>query len=161
MSTEIDYTAYLSGSLLLNRRGTWLHDGSPFTNSKVATLFSQSVVWDSTLGDYVVRIGRQQATFSYSVTPYLVISICQPKRNEIIASVSNGKSYTVHAREWMLGPESEIYLELPINPPRLDLALCTSSAHQALLASARDSTSIDLNGVLISLIPLNATRNRL
>ena len=69
------YTAYLDGSLRLTRQGVWLHEGRKISNRNLSDLFHRSVVWDDTLLRYVVRIGKEQATFTCDDAPYYVVAL--------------------------------------------------------------------------------------
>ncbi len=71
MAEEL-YTTYMTGSLSLSGDGAWHHEGTPFTNIKLASLFHRSIQWDQELSQYVVRIGKGRATFDYAGTPFFV-----------------------------------------------------------------------------------------
>ena len=65
----------LDKPLHLTARGAWLHGGEPFTNLKVAALFTRSVVFDPQQGAWLVAISAQRAAFTFEDTPVFVEDI--------------------------------------------------------------------------------------
>lgn len=74
-SSEPYISVKLSSPLHLTALNTWLSGSEPFTNPQVSALFSRSVVFDRKVEKWVVRIGAQQAPFSFDDTPVFVMDV--------------------------------------------------------------------------------------
>lgn len=147
--TDIQYTAYLKGSLKLSKHGEWWHNGNPFTNKRLSDLFSRSIVWDKSANEFFVQIGKQRATFTLEDTPFFVLSINDqhvPWKIEL----SDGTSEILEPKSLVVGDESQIYCRVKGGAFK---ARFSRSAHQALLGYAGDDNSLLVSGERIILKP--------
>ena len=71
---DVDYTAYLQGSLVLDGDGCWWHEGVKFKNEKLALFFHQSIKFSPEENEFFVVIGRQRARFTYKDTALFVFT---------------------------------------------------------------------------------------
>ncbi len=140
MSEEI-YTAYLEGDLLLNARGDWIHRGVPFANPKLSELFHRSIVWDESSRRYLVRIGRQQATFRVEDCAYFVVRLLDEKTPWEI-TLKDGSCETLREESLEFGSSSTLYTRVKGN----HLALFLSAAYQRFVEHIEDDHTVVVNG---------------
>ncbi len=69
------YLVRLDEPLHLSARGEWFQGGKPFTNRKVADLFTRSVIFDEQTGAWMVVIGPQKAGFTSEDTQVFVVEL--------------------------------------------------------------------------------------
>jgi hypothetical protein len=74
---DVDYTAYLQGSLVLDADGHWWHEGVKFKNEKLALFFHHAIQYCPDDGNFYVVIGRQRALFTYEDTALFVTAFCE------------------------------------------------------------------------------------
>jgi hypothetical protein len=71
------YLVRLDEPLHLSARGEWFQGGKPFTNRKVADLFTRSVIFDEQTGAWMVAIGHQKAGFTSEDTQVFVVELSE------------------------------------------------------------------------------------
>lgn len=74
-SSETYISVNLASPLHLTALNTWRSGIEPILNLQVSALFSRSVVFDRKIERWVVRIGSQQAPFSFDDTPVFVVDV--------------------------------------------------------------------------------------
>jgi hypothetical protein len=138
---EAIYTAYLTGVLTLSEHGVWHHEGVPFSNQKLSSLFHRSIVWSPTEKSYVVRIGKGQATFTCEDTAYFVSGLnTDAKPWEI--TLADGAVEELDAHSLHTGEHHQIYCTVK-NGHR---ARFMRNVHQQLLEYAVDESTILVDG---------------
>lgn len=135
------YTAYLQGSLKLAATGEWRHNGEPFQNQKLSELFSRSIVWDQSAGQYFVQIGQQRAAFDCEDTAYFVLSI-DDKEVPWSLHLSDGRTEALRPTTLCSGPENQVYCTVH----ETHRARLSRPAHQILLQHAVSDDSILIGG---------------
>ena len=143
---EAIYTAFLKGSLKLSKTGEWWHNGKPFTNKKLSDYFHKSIFWRENEQDYVIRIGKQQATFDLEDTPFFVLTIDQSVVPWKI-TLSDGTTEELSPTSLSLGPEDQIYCLVKTT----HRARFSRAAHQLLLAHAMSEDEIAVAGKTVKL----------
>lgn len=71
------YLVRLEEPLHLSARGEWFQGGKPFSNRKVADLFTRSVIFDHQAGAWMVAIGPQKAAFTSEDTQIFVVELSE------------------------------------------------------------------------------------
>lgn len=137
---EIQYTAYLTGSLKLSKTGVWLHNNQPFTNPKVIAYFDSGVVWDEADQKYYVRLGKQQATFDVEDTAFFVVELLDSAEPWQIR-LQNSRVEPLDLSSLVVGKEDQIYCKLENGK----LARFSRNSHQALIAYAVTADQIMVN----------------
>jgi hypothetical protein len=159
MTDEIRYTAQLKGSLKLSRTGEWWHEGRPFENQRLATLFHRSIVFDESLTSFVVRIGTQQAVFDVEDTALFVesIEVGPPHSRGVL---NDGRTFQITRSPILVGAEHQLYLLVPragagtvrdISDPQATRARFSRAAHQVLLESLQEDGSLLIDQQIISI----------
>ena len=138
---EAIYTAYLAGSLKLSRSGEWVHNGKHFTNPRLIELFHRSIFWDSAVGSYFIRIGKQQATFDLEDTAYFVEHLDDSK-NPWILSFLDGSTEELDPKTLRMVDSGEFYCQ-KLNGQQ---AKFRRGAHQRLLEHATGEDSLEICG---------------
>lgn len=144
---EALYTAYLDGSLLLTERGQWIHNGTPFTNRNLISLFHRSIIWNEEESRYFIRIGKGQATFLCEDTAYFVSGLCDQKSPWEVVLLDGSRE---HLRSDTLyqGADHQIYCLVKGGHP----ARFLKNTHQILLEHVLDNQKLLIDGEEISLI---------
>jgi hypothetical protein len=154
MTEEIRYTAQLQGSLKLSRTGEWWHEGRPFENQRLAALFHRSIVFDESLGSFVIRIGTQQAIFDLEDTALFVDAI-EATETYTRVVLNDGRSFLLSAIPIFLGSEDQIYVLVPrignralpnADAPDAVRARLSRGAHQVLLQHLQDDGTLLIDG---------------
>ena len=148
MGDEVLYTADLVKNLVLTKTGQWLHEGKPFSNQKLKSLFFRSMEWVEDEKAFYLRIGKGRAAFKYEDTVYFVQSIDTDK-NPWIAKLSDETSEPMDLNSLKLGKDNQIYCTVK----SVFKARLSRSAHQAILEFAVDNNSIEVNGLHFVLEP--------
>ena len=144
--SEPIYTAFLEGDLLLTARGEWVHRGVPFANDRLSDLFHRSIVWEEEPRRYVIRIGKQQATFRMEDCAYFVTALHDEKDPWEI-SLRDGTSETLRADTLRYGEADKLYIKVKGE----HAALFLSSAYQQIVRYAEDECRLRINGSLVTL----------
>ncbi len=102
--------------LHLTARGGWLYGGDPFTNAKVADLFTRSIVYDASSHDWWVAIGAQRARFTFDDSPIFVVQMSESG----MASFSASCFAPIHQTSFSIcsNEESVWYLSSSLLPCR-------------------------------------------
>lgn len=136
----------LEGELVLNAQGSWVHNGTLFTNKNLADLFYRSVTWDEKEKSYILKIAHFRARFRCEDTPYFIENfndLTTPWR----VTLCGGMQEDLNPSGFSIGKENQIYLKLSSG----HLARLTRPAHQTLLAHAIDEESIDICGTNVKI----------
>lgn len=141
------YTAYLDGSLKLDRFGQWWHQGRPFLNVKLSEFFHRSIIWDNELQRYLLQIGAQRATFNCEDTAYFVRQLLDQQCPWQI-KLNDQSCETFDAGSLKLGAENQIYCLVKDAKHR---ARFSREAYQALLPHVIDEFTLNIEGMLIRL----------
>lgn len=139
------YTAYLDGSLKLDKFGQWWHQGRPFQNNKLSIFFHRSIIWEPSDARYMLQIGQQRATFTCEDTAYFVMRLLDqqsPWRIEL----NDQSTENLAARSLSIGAENQFYCLVKEGQHRARFA---REAYQALLSYIVDESSLRIDGALI------------
>jgi hypothetical protein len=147
MPTEVLYTAYLQGSLKLSRFGEWWHEGKPFANPRLADLFHRSIVWDDSLKQYFIQIGKQRAAFTCEDCAFFVSTLNDDGAPWLINCL-HGVSEPLDPATLSIGGEEQIYCSLQSG----HRARFLSAALQVALRHAVDENQLQV-GPLLVLLP--------
>ncbi|MBX7142976.1 MAG: DUF1285 domain-containing protein [Oligoflexia bacterium] len=140
------YTALLKGSLKLDRNGKWWHDGKEFQNTKLAKLFHRSIEWQADRNEYLIKIGREQATFDVEDCAYFVVSIDDREIPWRLTFIDDStQALDPHSLE--LGTDNQVYTKTTAG----HRAKLLRSAHQVLLRHVIDDEHLEACGVRIRL----------
>lgn len=71
---EIEYTAYLEGSLRLDSNANWWHEGTRFKNAKLSEFFHKAITYFKDENKFYIVVGKQRASFTYDDTALFVYS---------------------------------------------------------------------------------------
>lgn len=129
---------------MLNKHGEWVHEGIPFTNTKVSELFHRSVSWDEERRCFVVRIGLQQATFSCEDSPYFVAQVRTESSPWSIVLAGGGEE-PLFPGSISIGKEDQFYCTVRGQYR----ARFMRAAHQTLLEHAVDENTLQIDGTLV------------
>ncbi len=156
------YTALLQGSLRLSKFGEWWHEGTPFANQRLATLFHHSIIWEPERQLFVIRLGKQQAIFDVEDTAFFVVQL----NTEVLPwtiELNDGRILSLNPRSLQIGDEGQFYCLVPKEraaepnrPPSTESevihvrARFMRSPHQLLLEHAVDEHSLMISGMLVS-----------
>lgn len=154
---EIQYTAYLEGSLRLSAEGLWHHNGTPFTNQRVSDLLSRAIEWDEQLQQFFIRLGPQRASFTLDDTP-LFVTCLDERCSPWMLTLSNGATQPLVPQSLRVGAAAQLYCLVSIRSyPSGRLmetwARFTRPVHQQLLEHAVDEQTFLIDGVRVPLTP--------
>lgn len=138
---DILYTAALDGTLTLTARGTWLHEGEPFTNAKLIELFNRSIHWDDNEQRYALIIGKGRASFTVEDTAYFVTRL-DDQRVPWTVFLSDGSSEQLAPHTLCSGREHQLYCTVKGG----HRARFSRAAAQILLEHAIDENAIEMGG---------------
>lgn len=140
--TEVRYTAYLEGSLVLSKFGDWIHNGSPFKNERLSHLFHRSIVWDENVASYFVRIGAEQASFTIEDVPYFVTSFDSTTIPWTL-TLADGAHEPLAPETLERNSTGHVYCRIRGN----HRCKFIRSAHQHLMSYAVSDTEVEIGGI--------------
>jgi len=124
------YTAYLDDSLTLCANGKWHHEGRLISNANLSAYFHRAIFWDKTANRYWLKVGKGKASFKVEDTAQFVKEATLTK-NEIKIKLFSGMEMAVKEKDFKLGAEGKLYVELPSG----ERATVLRSAYQYLANS--------------------------
>ncbi len=142
------YVAQLQGVLTLTKAGEWWHEGRPFENRRLATLFHRSIVWHAETQCYRLAIGKEQALFRLEDTPYFVDELVDESRPWHV-KLRDGSTALLSSEELYRGRENQIYCT--VSKPELAYARFSRNAYQRLVQFAIDDRAVMLDDQRVEL----------
>ncbi len=139
------YTAYLKGSLKLDKQGYWFHNEKPVLNKNISIFFNRHIVWDEDSKEYYIQYGKGRATFDYEDTPYFITQI---SINKNITFLLNDESEEeLKNSELFLGNDNSLYAIVK----KQHYAKIQKNVFQILINYLEDEKTLRINDKVIKI----------
>lgn len=142
---DVLFESYLKGILRLDARGTWHHNGTPFSNPQVRDLFFRSMVWRPDIQEFVIRIGKGEARFDCEDTAFFVTELDTTNLPWQIR-LTDGTTEELTPETLATGNENQFYCTLKSGHRARFMRNC----HQHLMQFCVSEDSIQIGADLIS-----------
>ncbi len=98
-----------TATLSLDTQGNWIHEDTLFTNKKLSTLFSRSIVFCQKRNNYILKIGNDESLFNYEKTPFIALSTYQ-HNDDVIFCLNTTQEITLDDSSYFFYDNNGFYV---------------------------------------------------